>query len=68
MVSMSLRMADELAGRLRDEAEAEKISVNQAVVTAISDWLAKRADQHAAEAFQAIAVEQAELLDRLGNA
>lgn len=61
-------MADGLAGQLRQEAEAEQISVNQAVVIAISEWLERRADERADEAFKAVADERADLLDRLGRA
>lgn len=68
MTSMSLRMADGLAGRLRKEAEAQQISVNQAAVLAISEWLARRADERADEAFRSIGEERSDLLDRLGKA
>jgi hypothetical protein len=68
MTSMSLRMAEDLAGQLRREADADQISVNQAVVIAISEWLDRRADERADATFKAIAEERANLLDRLGNA
>lgn len=68
MVTMTVRVPDELGATLRDEAETVGMSVNQAVVTAIDEWLARRADERADQVFREIATERADLLHRLGTA
>jgi len=68
MVTMTVRVPDELGATLRDEAETVGMSVNQAVVTAIDEWLARRADERADQVFREIAAERADLLHRLGTA
>lgn len=65
---MTVRVPDELGATLRDEAETVGISVNQAVVTAIDEWLSRRADERADQVFAEIATERADLLHRLGTA
>lgn len=68
MVTMTVRVPDELGTTLREEAETVGMSVNQAVVTAIDEWLARRADERADQVFREIATERAGLLHRLGTA
>jgi predicted transcriptional regulator len=68
MVTMTVRVPDELGATLREEAETVGMSVNQVVVTAIDEWLARRADERADEVFREIAAERATLLHRLGTA
>ena len=68
MTTVTLRLADELARELRRESAQQSISVNQAIVLAVSDWLARQADAQADVEFQAVARERAELLGRLGTA
>jgi len=68
MVTMTVRVPDELRATLREEAETGGMSVNQAVVTAIDEWLARRADERADQVFREIATERADLLHRLGTA
>jgi hypothetical protein len=67
MATMTLRVPDDMGDRLRAEAESASVSINQAIVTAIDEWLAKRAEERADEVFAQIAAERADLLHRLGT-
>lgn len=68
MGAMSLRLPDELAGRLREAAQAEGESMNTAMVIAVSEWLERREARHVQALFEETAEVHARLLARLADA
>ncbi len=64
---MTLRLTDELNDQLRQAAQDDGLSVQQAAVTAISEYVERRRAAQVQAIFRRIAERDANLLDRLGH-
>lgn len=64
---MTLRLPDDLDAHLRQVAQEEGNSLQQAAVIAISEYVERRESAKVRAIFERIAEEDSALLDRLGN-
>lgn len=66
-MAMTLRLTEQETAQLRQAAEREHSSMQELARRAIREYVSRRSDLRA-EALRRIVTEDAELLERLGNA
>jgi len=65
-MAMNLRLSDNQSQALRELANQEGISMQEAALTAIDEYIARR-DQRMKSAIERVLSEDKDLLDRLGQ-
>lgn len=65
-MAMTLRLSDKQSKALRKIAEQEGLSMQEAALLAVDEYVAKR-QRRLSEIIQRIKIEDAELLDRLSK-
>ena len=66
-MAMTLRIPDDLTQALREAADAQGVSMNAAIVIAISEFIERRNVAAASELATEFVRENRELIDRLGR-
>ena len=66
-MAMTLRIPEDLTQALRAAADAEGVSMNTAIITAISEFIERREVKAASELATEFVRENRELIDRLGR-
>lgn len=66
LMAMNLRLSEAQSQALRDLAAQEGISMQEAALTAIDEYIARR-DQRMKSAIERVLSEDKDLLDRLGQ-